>query len=64
VLNTAARLQAAAPVDGILVGEQSYHATERVIDYREHRPVLAKGKSEPVPVWEVVDARPRFGDME
>jgi predicted ATPase/class 3 adenylate cyclase len=65
VLNTAARLQAAAPVDGILVGEQTYHATERVIDYREHRPVLARGKSEPVAVWEVVDARSRFGfDVE
>jgi class 3 adenylate cyclase/tetratricopeptide (TPR) repeat protein len=65
VLNTAARLEAAARVDGILVGEQTYRATERVIDYREHRPVLAKGKSEPVPVWEGVDARSRFGfDVE
>ena len=31
------------------------------IDYREHAPVEAKGKEEPVPVWEVVQARARFG---
>jgi class 3 adenylate cyclase len=65
VVNTAARLQAAAPVDGVLVGEQTYRATERVIEYRERGPVAAKGKSEPVPVWEVVHARSRFGvDIE
>ncbi len=33
VVNTAARLQAAAPVDGILVGETTYYATDRAISY-------------------------------
>ncbi|HEX4746395.1 MAG TPA: AAA family ATPase [Gaiellaceae bacterium] len=61
VVNTAARLQSAAPVDGILVGEQTYRATERMIEYREHEPVDAKGKAEPVRVWEAVQARSRFG---
>jgi class 3 adenylate cyclase/tetratricopeptide (TPR) repeat protein len=61
VVNTAARLQSAAPVDGILVGEQTYRATERMIEYREHEPVQAKGKAEPVRVWEAVQARSRFG---
>jgi class 3 adenylate cyclase len=61
VVNTAARLQSAAPVDGILVGEQTYRATERAIEYREHEPVLAKGKVDPVRVWEAVQARARFG---
>jgi class 3 adenylate cyclase len=61
VVNTAARLQSAAPVDGILVGEQTYRATERAIEYREHEPVQAKGKVEPVRVWEAVQARARFG---
>jgi predicted ATPase/class 3 adenylate cyclase len=61
VVNTAARLQSAAPVDGILVGEQTYRATERAIEYREHEPVQAKGKAEPVRVWEAVQARARFG---
>ncbi len=61
VVNTAARLQSAAPVDGILVGEQTYRATERAIEYREHESVQAKGKANPVPVWEAVQARARFG---
>ncbi len=61
VVNTAARLQSAAPVNGILVGEQTYRATEQRIDYRAHEPVLAKGKTEPVPVWEAVEPRARLG---
>jgi class 3 adenylate cyclase/tetratricopeptide (TPR) repeat protein len=65
VVNTAARLQGAAPVNGILVGEGTYRATRHAIDYREAQPVEAKGKSEPVKVWEVVSARSRFGsDVE
>jgi len=61
VVNTAARLQSAAPVDGILVGEQTFRATERVIEYRPAEPVTAKGKAEPIPVWEAVQARSRLG---
>jgi class 3 adenylate cyclase/tetratricopeptide (TPR) repeat protein len=61
VVNTAARLQTAAPVDGILVGESTYHATNRAIDYRVGEPVVAKGKSLPLPVWEAVEARSRLG---
>jgi predicted ATPase/class 3 adenylate cyclase len=61
VVNTAARLQSAAPVDGILVGEQAYRATERVIEYRPAEPVVAKGKARPVAAWEAVEARSRFG---
>ncbi len=51
VLNTAARIESAAPVGGILVGEQTYRATVDTIEYGEHEPIEAKGKSEPVPVW-------------
>jgi class 3 adenylate cyclase len=65
VVNTAARLQGAAPVNGILVGEGTYRATRHAIDYREAAPVEAKGKAEPVKVWEAVGARARFGsDVE
>ena len=45
VVNTAARLQAAAPVDGILVGETTYCATDRAIRYTEAEPIVAKGKA-------------------
>ncbi|HET7856247.1 MAG TPA: AAA family ATPase [Gaiellaceae bacterium] len=61
VVNTAARLQAAAPVDGILVDETTYRATNQVIDYRLAEAVLAKGKEAPVAAWEAVEARARFG---
>ena len=61
VVNTAARLQSAAPVDGILVGEQTFRTTERTIAYRVVEPVVAKGKAEPVTAWEALEARSRFG---
>jgi predicted ATPase/class 3 adenylate cyclase len=57
VLNTAARIQSAAPQDGILVGRMTYQATKQAFDFREAEPVQAKGKSEAVAVWEVVAAR-------
>jgi class 3 adenylate cyclase/tetratricopeptide (TPR) repeat protein len=59
VVNTAARLQTAAPVNGILVDEVTRRATRQAIDYREADPVEAKGKSEPVQVWEAREARSR-----
>ncbi|HWQ24559.1 MAG TPA: AAA family ATPase [Gaiellaceae bacterium] len=61
VVNTAARLQAAAPTNGILVDETTYHATERAIEYGEARAIEAKGKAEPVPVREALRARARVG---
>ena len=51
VVNTAARLQAAAPVDGVLVGEATFRATERQILFEPHDPVDAKGKRDPVACW-------------
>src|SRR6266568_713726 len=42
VVNTTARLQSAAPVNGILVGETTYRATRHTIDYRDADPVDAK----------------------
>ncbi len=65
VVNTAARLQAAAPVNGVLVAESTFRATRDVIDYEEREPVVAKGKAEPIRVWEAVNARSRLGmDLE
>jgi class 3 adenylate cyclase/tetratricopeptide (TPR) repeat protein len=61
VVNTAARLQSAAPVNGILVDEATYRATRRRIDYREAASVDAKGKVAPIDVWEAVAAHSRFG---
>ena len=65
VVNTAARLQSAAPVGGILVGEATHRATERAVEYRAHAPVEAKGKQRPIVAWEAVAVRSLFGvDVE
>jgi predicted ATPase/class 3 adenylate cyclase len=61
VVNTAARLQSAAPVNGVIVDETTYRATRHVIDYRGAEPVEAKGKAEPIAIWEALEARARFG---
>jgi class 3 adenylate cyclase/tetratricopeptide (TPR) repeat protein len=61
VVNTAARLQSAAPVDGVLVGDATHRATDRAIEYLAVEAVDAKGKAEPVPTWEAVEARSRYG---
>jgi class 3 adenylate cyclase len=47
VVNTTARLQGPAPVNGILVGESTYRATRHAIDYREAPAVDAKGRRVP-----------------
>ncbi len=61
VVNTAARLQSAAPVNGILVDETTFRATRQAIGYDAADPVDAKGKSAPVSVWHATEARSRFG---
>jgi class 3 adenylate cyclase/tetratricopeptide (TPR) repeat protein len=57
VMNTAARIQSAAPVNGILVDEETHRHTSQVIDYQPVEPVAAKGKAEPVAVWKPVAIR-------
>ena len=61
ILNTAARLEAAAAPDTILVDDATYNATRHVIDYRLAEPIHAKGKAEPVPVWQPTGVRARMG---
>jgi class 3 adenylate cyclase len=61
VVNTAARIQAAAPVDGVAVGFDTYRRTESVFVYEELAPVEAKGKSEPVRLFRAVEPRRRLG---
>jgi class 3 adenylate cyclase/tetratricopeptide (TPR) repeat protein len=63
VVNTGARLQTAAPLGEVLVGERTFQATERAIEYASAEPVEAKGKASPVPVWRAVAARSRV-DLE
>src|SRR5205814_5266681 len=59
VVNTAARLQSAASLNSILVGEQTFRATDKTIEFAPEPSVAAKGKAEPVPAWRAVAARSR-----
>jgi class 3 adenylate cyclase len=61
VVNTAARIQSAAPVNGVAVSEETHRQTERVFVYEPLPPVEAKGKSEPLRLYRAIEARGRFG---
>jgi class 3 adenylate cyclase/tetratricopeptide (TPR) repeat protein len=61
VVNTASRLQGAAPVGGVLAGPGTYAATAEVFEYRALDPVALKGKADPVAVFQAVAPRARLG---
>jgi class 3 adenylate cyclase/tetratricopeptide (TPR) repeat protein len=61
VVNTAARIQAAAAINTVAVSEQTYQATSRVFDYQSLKPASVKGKSEPLRLWRAEAALARFG---
>jgi class 3 adenylate cyclase/energy-coupling factor transporter ATP-binding protein EcfA2 len=62
VVNTAARLQAAAPVGAVLVGEETWTSTRGSIEYRPSQPVTAKGKEAPVRAWLALRATAAIGE--
>ncbi len=62
VVNTAARLQSAAPVGSVLVGEETYTSTRGSIEYRPSQPIAAKGKEAPVRAWLALRATSAIGE--
>jgi len=61
VVNTASRLQSGAPINGIVVGEQTYRETRNVIAYSPTDPIVAKGKHEPLRAWIALEALTEAG---
>ena len=61
MVNTASRLQSAAPVGRVLVGEETHRATHRSIRYENVEPVIAKNKRDPVPTWLAIEPLTDFG---
>jgi len=57
VVNTAFRIEEATPDGAIMVGEATYRATSGAIVYGERQLIEAKGKPQPVPVWQAIEAR-------
>ena len=60
-VNTAARLQAAAPPGAVAVGPLTHELTRRAVVYEELSPVVAKGKTGPVPAWRALRPVARTG---
>jgi class 3 adenylate cyclase len=56
VVNTASRLQGVAPVNGILVGAETYRLTRDAITFEPVEAVTVKGKSAPVEAWVALEA--------
>jgi class 3 adenylate cyclase/tetratricopeptide (TPR) repeat protein len=65
VVNTAARLQAAARQGSVTVGGATYRASRDAIAFERLEPLSLKGKEEPVPAWEATAtvAEPRRGGV-
>ena len=62
VVNTAARLQTAAPVGAVLVGEETHTTTRGSVEYRPAQPIAAKGKEAPVRAWLAVRTTASVGE--
>ena len=54
LVNTAARLQAAAPAGAVLVGEATHRAAAMAIAFEEAGEHVLKGKTTPVPAWRAI----------
>jgi class 3 adenylate cyclase/tetratricopeptide (TPR) repeat protein len=61
VVNTAARLQALAPVGSVVVDETTYRTTRHLVDYEALAPVSVKEQVAPIRVWQARAARARYG---
>ncbi len=57
-LNTAARLESAAPTMGVVVGMQTHAASKTTIAYLDMPDVVAKGKARPVSAWQALRPSP------
>ncbi len=57
VVNTAYRIEEATPDGSVFVGEATFRVTRDAIEYGERRLIEAKGKRDPVPVWEALKPR-------
>ena len=58
-VNTASRLEGAAPVGGVLIGQDTYRLVRGIFDLQTLEPVTVKGKADPLPVYRVQGAKPR-----
>jgi len=63
VVNTAARIQSQAPINGVAVGMNTYQAARQVFAFEPLEAIAAKGKSQPVALWRAVEPRTLDSDI-
>jgi len=57
VVNTASRMQSAAPPGGLVIGEVTWTTVRDRFDTEAMEPFSAKGKAEPIAIWRVLGER-------
>src|SRR5437764_13642390 len=57
-VNTAARLEQAAPALEVVIGEPTYRLVKDFVDVEHVEPLELKGKAERVPAYRLIEARP------
>ncbi|WP_284619234.1 AAA family ATPase [Aquabacterium humicola] len=62
-VNVAARLEQAAPDNGVLIGELTFRLVCDAVIAEPVTPIEAKGKSAPVPAWRLVGLRAAEGSL-
>ena len=62
--NLAARMQSAAPADGIIISEDTRYLVEGYFELRELGPTEVKGVAEPINVYEVIGAGSLHGHFD
>jgi len=55
-VNLASRLESQAVNGQIFISAYTYHQTKNLFEFKEHKPVMVKGKRDPVNVYEVIRA--------
>ncbi len=63
-VNLASRLEDASQVGQILVGPDTYKATKKGFQYKTLQPITLKGKSDPVPVYELLSVKETLSRMQ
>jgi class 3 adenylate cyclase/tetratricopeptide (TPR) repeat protein len=61
VVNTAERLEAAAPAGAVLVGNETYRLVRHAVTAEQVAPLTVKGKADPLPAWRVTAVDPLAG---
>jgi len=61
VVNTAERLEAAAPAGGVLVGKETYRLVRHAVTAEQSAPLTVKGKADLLTAWRVTAVDPTAG---